>query len=65
MGTQRGGDANNDNIVSAQDFNILRSTYQSTTDLRADFNNDGVVSSLDFNILRSSYSLPGVPANCP
>src|SRR4029078_6517544 len=34
MGVQRGGDADNDNVVGALDFSVLRTTFNSTTDLR-------------------------------
>jgi hypothetical protein len=61
LGLMRAGDANNDNLVSAVDFNILRTTFGGTTDLRADFNNDGIVSSVDFNLLRSNFGQGGAP----
>ena len=61
MGTLRVGDANNDNLVSTQDFNILRSTFNSTTDLRADFNDDGVVSIQDFGLMRGNFGQVGAP----
>jgi hypothetical protein len=61
MGLMRAGDANNDNLASAVDFNILRTTFGATTDLRADFNNDGIISSVDFNLLRSNFGQGGAP----
>jgi CheY-like chemotaxis protein len=61
LGLMRAGDANNDNIVSAVDFSILRSAFGGTSDLRADFNNDGLVSSVDFNLLRSNFGIGGSP----
>jgi hypothetical protein len=61
MGLQLAGDANNSNNVSTVDFNILRTTFNSITDLRADFNNDGVVSTSDFSLLRGNFNLAGAP----
>jgi hypothetical protein len=61
MGLQRAGDANNDNLVSSVDFNILRAAFGGTSDLRADWNNDGLVSSVDFNLLRSNFGTAGSP----
>jgi hypothetical protein len=61
MGLMRGGDANNDNMVSASDFSILKRAFGSTTDLRADFNNDGTVTSQDFNILKGNFGQGGAP----
>src|SRR5206468_4633314 len=64
MGVQRGGDADNDNVVGASDFNVLRTTFNSTTDLRADFNNDRVTGILDFNILKVNFGQAGAPVTC-
>jgi hypothetical protein len=61
MGLQVTGDANNNNSVSSTDFNILRTAFGGTSDLRADFNNDGIVNSVDFNLLRASFGLGGAP----
>ncbi len=65
MGAQKGGDSDGSNVVNSQDFNILKNTFQSTTDPRADFNNDGVVNGQDFTILKNNFSLAGAPATCP
>ena len=65
MSLMRAGDANNDNLVSAVDFSILRSAFGGTTDLRADFNNDGLVSSVDFNLLRGNFGMGGAPPLAP
>ena len=64
MGVQNGGDANNDNVVGVPDFGILKSTFGTTSDLRADFNNDGLVGILDFNILKSTFGTAGAATNC-
>jgi len=61
MGQMRAGDANNDNLVSAVDFNILRLAFGGTTDLRADWNNDNIVSAVDFNLLRLNFGTSGAP----
>ncbi len=59
-----GGDANNDNYVAWQDYNILRNAYgtkkgDARWDLRADFNADGFVSWQDYGILRANYGKAG------
>ena len=55
MGTQRAGDANDNNTSNAQDFTILRNTFgqPGPQDPRADFDNDGAVTISDFFLLRS------------
>jgi len=65
MGVQRGGDADNDNVVGASDFNVLKATFNSVTNLRADFNNDGLVGVTDFNILKINFGQGGAPVTCP
>lgn len=61
----RAGDANNDNVDNAADFNVLRQTFNSTTDLRADFDNSGIVAVSDFNLLRTNFGLSGAPPLTP
>jgi plastocyanin len=66
IGLMRGGDANDDNIVSTIDFSLLRASFGKAFgdpgfDERADFNSDNVVNSLDFSILRSSFGQAGAP----
>ena len=56
--------ADNDNLVSVSDFNILRNTFgkRSTDpgyDARADFNGDNLVSVTDFNLLKRNYGRSG------
>ncbi len=65
MGVQAGGDADNDNVVGASDFNVLRATFNSVSDLRADFNNDGVTGIQDFTILKVNFGLSGATVTCP
>ena len=70
MGTQRAGDANNTNLVDAQDFAILKAAFgkqegQFGYDERADFNNNGAVNSSDLTLLKSNFGQAGAPANCP
>ncbi|MFL5735575.1 MAG: dockerin type I domain-containing protein, partial [Chloroflexia bacterium] len=65
MGVQKGGDADNDNVVGVADFSILRATFNTGSDLRADFNNDGVTNAQDFSILRSSFGQGGAAVACP
>ena len=65
FGLMRTGDANNDNVVNAQDFNILKTTFgksqgQPGYDARADFNGDNVVRQ-DVNLLESNFGQGGAP----
>jgi subtilisin family serine protease len=65
LGLLREGDANNDNVVSAQDFDVLKSSFNrcqsnSGYDVRADFNNDACVTLLDFSLLSTNYDQTGV-----
>jgi hypothetical protein len=59
MGVMRAGDANNDNVVNATDFAILKNAFGGSSDLRADFDNNGVVNSIDFNLLRVNFGTAG------
>jgi hypothetical protein len=66
MGLQRAGDCNNDNVVNAVDFAILKSTFgksqgQPGYDARADFDGNQVVNAIDFNLLRSNFGIGGAP----
>ena len=62
MGLMLAGDANDNNVVNSQDFNILKLQFGSGgSNLSADFNNDGVVNSADFILLRANFGLSGAP----
>ena len=62
----RAGDADNNNVVNAGDFSILKNAFGSTTDRRPDFNNDGVVNAGDFVMLKTNFGTAGAPAlTCP
>jgi hypothetical protein len=66
MGLMRTGDANNDNVVSVLDINILRGTYGKQLgdpgyDARADFNGDNLVNVSDVNLLRGNFGIGGAP----
>jgi hypothetical protein len=70
MGLMRPGDANNDNVVSAPDFSILKSTFGKTQgdpgyDDRADFTGDVTVNALDFTLLKGNFGLGGAPPIAP
>jgi hypothetical protein len=70
MGMQRAGDATGDNLVSAQDFSILKNTFgksegQPGYDDRADFNRDDVVNSGDFSLLKGNFGQGGASLTCP
>jgi hypothetical protein len=57
-----GGDANNDNIVSITDFNMLKMQFDQSGVHTADFNNDLIVEIVDFNILIHMINHQGCPA---
>ncbi|MFL5731639.1 MAG: hypothetical protein ACJ78Q_00440 [Chloroflexia bacterium] len=59
MGLMRAGDASNDNTVNLNDFIILKTTFNSTTDLRADFNGNRLVDVGDFAALRINFGQGG------
>ena len=66
FGTQRAGDANNNNVITVQDFNLVKTEFgTSGSGLPADFNNDGVVNSLDFNLMKVNYGQAGASLTCP
>lgn len=70
MGTMRAGDANDTNIVNAQDFTILKATFGKTQgepgyDDRADFTGDSVVNALDFNLVKNNFGFGGAPPLAP
>ncbi len=71
MGLMKAGDCNNDNIISIQDFSILRSTFgRSVRDIgyddRADFTGDQLVAIQDFNLLKGNFGVGGaLVAACP
>jgi hypothetical protein len=69
MGLMRAGDANNDNVVNATDFSILKNAFgksgcptpQPGYDPRADFTGDCVVNSIDFSLLKTNFGIAGAP----
>jgi len=66
MGLMRAGDANNDNLISIGDFNILKVTFglgcgDPQYDNRADFTGDCMVSLTDFSPLKTNYGQGGAP----
>jgi hypothetical protein len=70
MGSMRAGDCNDDNVVSSQDFIILKNAYGKQVgdpgyDDRANFNGDTVVSSQDFNAMRINFGQGGPPPLLP
>ncbi len=60
-GNRCDGDLNNSGLVTAADFNILRSRLN-TTDPDADLNSSGLVTAADFNILRGMLNQPPGPS---
>jgi hypothetical protein len=63
-GLLRTGDADNNNCVNAQDFNILKSTF-GRSDPQADLNGDGVVNASDFGLLRNNFGACGAGPVAP
>lgn len=74
LGTQLAGDADNNNVVNATDFSIMKNTFGKGPgdpgyDDRADFDGNQVVNTTDFSILKGSFgsggSLPLKPGLTP
>ncbi len=66
MGLMRAGDANNDNLVSVADANVVRRTFGLCIgdvgyDGRGDFDNSNCISVVDFNLLRGNFGFGGAP----
>jgi hypothetical protein len=66
MGLMKVGDCNNDNVVNAADFTILRGTFGRGVgdpgyDDRADFNGDDVINAGDFSLLKATFGVGGAP----
>ena len=66
MGLQRAGDVDNNNLVDATDFTLLRGTFgpvcgQPVYDDRADFTSDCLVDITDFTLQRANFGLAGPP----
>jgi hypothetical protein len=64
MGLMKSGDCTNDNVVNAQDFIIIRSSFGKVQgnpgyDDRADLNGDLVISTQDFNALKINFGQGG------
>jgi alginate lyase len=67
IGPLKGGDANNDNLVSLADVSLIAMSYNRLAgepgyDARADLNADQRISLLDFSVLTSNYGQTGAPA---
>jgi hypothetical protein len=70
IGVMRGGDINNDNVVTVSDFGFLRTSFGSHVgdpnyNPNADFTCDGVVNVQDMNILRANFGAGGTPPADP
>ena len=61
-GTMKGGDANNDNLVNATDFNVLKTEFGQSGIKRSDFDNNQLVNASDFNILKGNFGQAGCGA---
>src|SRR5207248_3951243 len=65
FGTQKGGNANTDNIVNSNDFNSLKIQFGQAGVKSADFDYNLVVGSSDFNILKNTFGQAGHALTCP
>jgi hypothetical protein len=70
MGLMKAGDVNNDNIITVQDFNILKTAFGRSSgnpgyDNRADFNGDTTITVQDFNLLKGNFGVGGAPPAGP
>ncbi len=66
MGLMRVGDADDNNVVNAGDFNIVKVTFGKSArepgyDDRADFTGDQTVNVADFNLLKVNFGQGGAP----
>jgi hypothetical protein len=66
MGLMKAGDCNNDDLVSVQDFNILKVAFGRAAgdpgyDRRTDFNGDTTITVQDFNLLKGNFGVGGNP----
>jgi hypothetical protein len=64
MGTQPGGDLNNDNVVNSADFALFRPAFGTSCcappyDARADCDGNSVIQTQDFNIIRGNFGRSG------
>jgi hypothetical protein len=64
MGLMRTGDANDDNLVTVGDFNILKVAFGTGIgtpgfDPRADFTGDEVINVSDFNLVKNNFGTSG------
>jgi hypothetical protein len=65
-GLMRAGDCTDDNIVSAPDFVVLKTSFGLSSgnpnyDGRADFDNDNLISVVDFSLLKGNFGQGGAP----
>lgn len=70
MGLMLAGDADNNNVIGATDFNITRATFGKVPgdpgyDSRADFTNDQRVNTIDFSFLKVNFGGSGSPPVTP
>src|SRR5207253_8943933 len=66
MGLLNAGDCNNDNVVNAGDFPIIKATFGKSIgdpgyDPRADFNGDDTVNTVDFTLYKGNFGQSGAP----
>lgn len=70
MGLIRAGDADDNNVVNASDFNILRGTFGKSFgdpgyDDRSDFTGDQIVNVADFSLLKANFGQGGAAPTNP
>lgn len=66
IGLMRTADCNNDNLITALDFNIFKPSFGRSSgdpayDNRADFTGDHTITVLDFNLIKQNFGLSGAP----
>jgi hypothetical protein len=66
MGLMKAGDADNNNAVNVNDFNIIRNSFGKSLgepgyDTRGDFDGNNTINILDFNLLKLNFGQSGAP----
>ena len=70
MGLMKTGDCNDDNVINALDFTVVKNTFGKTIgdpgyDARADFDGDNTITSVDFILQRGNFGTTGAPPLSP
>jgi hypothetical protein len=70
MGLMKTGDCNDDNVITALDFTVVKNNFGKTIgdpgyDARADFDGDNTITSVDFILQRGNFGTTGAPPLSP